>query len=81
MAHTDRRCDCSLYNSRGYSHRVHLFLPCKAFSISEMLLNAVFAPELAEDFLLALIPQFRPEAIAVGKNAGATRMAAPFDCG
>jgi hypothetical protein len=53
----------------------------KAPSISEMLLNAMFLPELAEGFLLALVSQSRPEAIAVDKNAGATRMAAPFDRG
>jgi hypothetical protein len=64
-----------------YSQRVYLFVPFKAHSISEMLLNAVFLPELAEDFLLTLVPQLRLEAIAVGKNAGAIRTAAPFDRG
>jgi hypothetical protein len=49
--------------------------------MSKMLLNAVFLPELAGDFLIALVFRFRLEVISVDKDAGATRMAAPFDRG
>jgi hypothetical protein len=81
MAHTNHHSDYSLYNSMRYSHRVCSFVPFEAPSMSKMLLNAVFLPELAGDFLIALVFRFRLEVISVDKDAGATRMAAPFDRG
>jgi hypothetical protein len=71
MAHTNCRCDYSLYNLEEMFTKINPFVPFKAHSVFEMPLNAVFLPELAEDFLLTLIPQSRSEAIAVGKIAGA----------